>query len=116
MRTPMRPRICTGASSRYRRSNASLTRSERSLERHLHAELRLPWVADALAQEAVEVEEPGRRQRVDVVPVVEGVEHLEAGNDLRTSQLERTLETPIEREVLVVLPIPVTSAVDIVQH
>src|SRR6185369_15260964 len=46
----------------------------------------------------------------------EGVEHLETGNDLRTSQLERTLETPVEREVLVVLPIPVTSTIVIVQH
>src|SRR4030095_13815108 len=116
MRTPMRPRICTAASSRCRRSNASLTRSERSLERHLHAELRLPRVADALAQEAVEVEEAGRRQRVHVIRVVEGVEHLETRNDLSTSQLERTLEAPVEREVLVVLPIPVTSTIVIVQN
>src|SRR5262245_12958402 len=116
MRTPKRPRICTGASSRCRRSSASLTRSERSLERHLHAKLRLPRVADALPQEAVEVEEAGRRQRIDVVRVVEGVEHLETGNDLSPSQLERTLETPVEREVLVVLPIPVTSTIVIVQH
>src|SRR5690349_10812978 len=116
MRTPKRPRICTGASSKCRHSNASLTRSERSLERHLHAQLRLPRVADALAQEAVEVEQRWRRQRVHVVRVVEGVEHLEARNDLRTSEPERTLETPVEREVLVVLPIPVPSTIDIVQH
>src|SRR5262245_18403624 len=116
MRTPKRPRICTGASSRCRRSSASLTRSERSLERHLHAKLRLPRVADALAQEAVEVEEPWRRQRVAVVRVDERVEHLEAGNDLSTSELELTLETPVEREVVVVLPIPVAAAVDIVQN
>src|SRR5262245_61067375 len=116
MRTPKRPRICTGASSRCRRSNASLTRSERSLERHLHAELRLPRVADALAQEAVEVEQRWRRERVHVVRVVEGVEHLETGNDLSASQLELALETPVEREVLIVLAIPVAAAVDIVQH
>src|SRR5262245_54968053 len=116
MRTPKRPRICTGASSRCRRSSASLTRSERSLERHLHAKLRLPRVADALPQEAVEVEEAGRRQRIDVVRVVEGVEHLETGNDLSPSQLERTLETPVEREVLVVLAVPVATAIDSVQH
>src|SRR6476659_4352950 len=116
MRTPKRPRICTGASSKCRHSNACLTRSERSLERHLHAELRLPRIADALPQEAVEIKQRGCRQRIHVVRVVERVEHLETGNDLSPSQLERTLETPIEREVLVVLPIPVTSTVDIVQH
>src|SRR5262245_56505219 len=116
MRTPKRPRICTGASSRCRRSSGSLTRSERSLERHLHAKLRLPWVADALTQEAVEVEQRGRRERIHVVRVVERVEHLEAGNDLSPSQPERTLETPVEREVLVVLAVPVPPAIDVVQH
>src|SRR5262245_32149927 len=116
MRTPTRPRICTGASSKCRRSNACLTRSQRSLERHLHAELRLPRVADALAQEAVEVEQRGRGERVHVVRVVEGIEHLEAGDDLSTSQLELTLETPVEREVLVVLAVPVAAAVDVVQN
>src|SRR5262245_4728330 len=102
--------------SRCRRSNASRTRSACSLERHLHAKLRLSRVADALAQEAVEVEQRGRCERVHVVCVVEGVEHLEAGNDLRTSQLKRTLETPVERKVLIVLAVPVAPAIDIVQN
>ena len=73
-----RPRICTGASSRFRRSSACLTRSGTLLRTSPDRQLRLARVADALPQEPVEVEQRRRRQRVHVVRVVEGVEHLEA--------------------------------------
>ena len=42
----------------------------------------LPFIADARSQEAREVEEGRRAQRVDVVLVVECVEHLECRNQL----------------------------------
>src|SRR6185369_9555608 len=60
---------------------------------------------DALTQEAVEVEQPRRDERVDVVSIVEGIEHLDNGDDrIALAQLKRTLNTPVKREVLVVLP------------
>src|SRR6266581_3294073 len=116
MKTPASRRMRTRATSRCRRSTTCLTRSQPSSERHLYRELRLPRVADALPEEAVEVEERRRRQRVNVVGVVERVEHLEARNHLSArSHAERTLKTPIKRKVLVVLPIPVAPAIDAVQ-
>ena len=46
-------------------------------ERKLHSQLQLPGIADALAQEAVEVEQRCGGQRVNVVLAVEGIEHLD---------------------------------------
>src|SRR5262249_38798462 len=103
------------ASSAYRTQNdvepISLT-----LERRLDSHLKLPWVADANAKKPGEVEQRRRRQRVDVVDVVEGVEHLQAGNNLAPcAKAEASLEPPVERKVRVVLPIPVAAAIDAVQ-
>src|SRR5712664_2922526 len=69
------------------------------LEVHLHRELHLPRVAHALAQEAVEVEEARADERVDVVLAVEGVEHLDRGDDLHVfPRLEGPHEPPVEGE------------------
>ena len=46
------------------------------LKLEAHRQLRLPRIAYALAQEAVEVEKGRRTEGVDIVLVVEGVEHL----------------------------------------
>src|SRR5918912_1158638 len=74
------------------------------LEDELDGELKLARVADALAQEAVEVEEAGRDERVDVVRVVEGIEHLDDGDERhRLGEVEGALESPVEREERVVL-------------
>lgn len=54
------------------------------LELQADRKLGLPRVAHANAEEAVEVEELRRRQRIHVVLVVEGVEHLELGHDAET--------------------------------
>ena len=73
----------------------------RPLERHLDRQLHLARIADTLPQEAVEVEQRHRRQRIDVVGVVERVEHLEARDDLRSGRrCEAALQPPVEREVL----------------
>jgi len=52
--------------------------------------LDLARVADTLAQEAVEVEKGRRRQRVDVVGVVESIEHLQARDYLRAANITNT--------------------------
>ena len=73
-------------------------------EDELESELDDARVADALTQEAVEVEEAGRDQRVDVVCVIERIEHLDHRNDRETfTQMNRPLNAPVKREVLVVL-------------
>src|SRR5437764_13051506 len=72
-------------------------------EQKLDGQLQLPRVADALAEEAVEVEETRRRERIDVVRVVEGIEHLDDGDErLALAEAERALQTPVEGEELVV--------------
>src|ERR1700730_4116952 len=48
-----------------------------SLEIKPHRQLRLPRIADTLAQEPIKVEEGRRAQGVDVVLIVERVEQLE---------------------------------------
>src|SRR3954462_849880 len=74
------------------------------LERKLHRQLHLTWVADTLAQEAVKVEQPWRGQRIDFVRVIEGFEHLDRRNQpVALAEFERTRQPPIEREVSIVL-------------
>src|SRR5262245_24767111 len=68
-----------------------------ALERHLDRKLNLPRISDAGSEEPVEVEQRRRRERVDVVRVVERVEHLEARHDVDAhADAERTLEPPVE--------------------
>jgi len=51
-----------------------------SLKSKLHRELQLPRIAHALSQEPVKVEQSRCNERIDVVRVVEGIEHLENRN------------------------------------
>ena len=61
-------------------------------------------IADALPQEPVKVEQRRRAQRVDVVLVVESIEHLHDWNQrVAFAKLERPLQAPIKRKVFVVL-------------
>src|SRR5204863_6396757 len=67
-------------------------------------ELNLSRISDSDSQKAIEVEQPRRRQRVDVVFVVERVEHLESGQQRDPiPKLDRPRESPIKRKVFVVL-------------
>src|SRR6187399_3042800 len=103
------------ASDRAVRGSTSASRST-LLERQLHCQLRLARVADTRAQEAVEVEQRRRAQRVDVVRVVERVEHLDDRRQLVVrAKAERAPESPVEREILVVLPLAVPAAIDTVE-
>src|SRR5438270_8419792 len=70
----------TTAARRFDGVKTDTLTSDGSLELELHGDLDLPWIADTLAQEAVEVEQRRRRERVDVVGVVERIEHLDARN------------------------------------
>src|SRR5215470_7576332 len=60
------------------RSSAGSLSTELKLE--AHRQLRFAWVTHPVAQKTVEVEQRRRAQRVDVVLVVERVEHLDSGN------------------------------------
>src|SRR5215472_4321953 len=78
--------------------------TKRQLKRELQRKLDLARIADALPQEPIEVEQTWRSQRVHVVVVVKGVEHLHGWNErVPLAQLDRTHQAPIEREVLIVL-------------
>src|SRR5206468_3392083 len=86
------------------------------LEGELDRDLDLPRVAHTLPQKARKIEQRSGRERVHVVRVVEGVEHLDARNELiAPPEPERPLQPPIEREVLVVLAVPVAAAIGAVQ-
>src|SRR5437870_1425767 len=76
-----------------------------SSECELHGQLYFSRVADALAQEPVEIKQGRSSQRIHVILVVERVEHLDHGDQrIAVTKLERPHDAPIERNVLVVLP------------
>src|SRR5262245_38495275 len=88
-------------------------RGTAALESHLNRQLYLSWISDARAKKAVEVEERWRRQRIDIVRVVERVEHLQSRADLGASaDAEWSTDPPVEAEVRVVLAKRVSSPVD----
>lgn len=67
--------------------------SKRKAQRYLQ----LSRVANALSQKSVEVEKPRRAERIDVVRVIEGIKHLNDGNQRITlAEFEWPLDTPIE--------------------
>ena len=85
-------------------------------ERQLHRQLHLARIADALRKPS----------KLNSAGVVSGLTLLALLNVLNISRLgmisvaaadaERPLQAPVEREVRVVLSIPVAAAVDAVQH
>jgi len=84
------------------------------LERESYCQLHLPRIADTLPQEAVEIKQARRgqrilisagRQRIDSVIRVKGIEHLHRGNQSEAfPESEGSRETPIERNIVVVFP------------
>jgi hypothetical protein len=69
------------------------------LERKLHRKLQLSRIADALSQEAVEIEQGRPDGWFEVVFVVEGIEHLDDGDQRIPTvkpKLEGTLQPPVE--------------------
>ena len=73
------------------------------LESKSDCQLHLSRIADTLSQEPVEVEESRRDERVDIVRVVEGIEHLDDRNYREAFvEFKWPLNAPVEREVLVV--------------
>src|SRR5918999_5002450 len=73
--------------------------------------------ADTRAQESVEIEQRRRAERVDVVFVVERVEHLQDRDHLEPAplQVERPRDAPVEAEERIVLALRVAAAVDPVE-
>ena len=90
----------------------------KGLEPQLYRELNLSWVANALTEKSVKVEETrcGERvliartgQRVDSVIRIKRIEHLDLRNQLDSfGDIENTRELPIKREKFVVLAQSVT--------
>src|SRR5262249_17282367 len=81
-----------------------LPRLELGLELETNRQLRLARVAYAHAQEAVKVEERRRYERVHIVFVVEGVEHLDGrDNGEAVAELKRARRSPIEGNVFIVV-------------
>src|ERR1700730_4172715 len=75
----------------------------------------LARVADANAEEAVEVEELRRGQRVDVIFIVEGVEHFDPGYDAEAlAEMDRAGDAEVESEEGVVFAEMITAAIDAV--
>ena len=78
-------------------------RSQHKLEGQSHRQLNLPRIANTLSQEPVEVKQAWRSKWIDIVGVVEGIEHLEHRNDREAFvQFDRPLDSPIKREILIV--------------
>ena len=67
-----------------------------SLERDPDCQLHLPRITHALSQEPVEVEESRRGERVDVIGVVESIEHLDNRNYREAIKFEWTLNAPVK--------------------
>src|SRR5687767_14879214 len=99
--------MCYGQGATCRVLRATCT-----LEQHFHGELHLPRIAHAGAQEPVEIEQRRRGERVDIVVVVERVEHLDDRYELQAvAEAERPRQPPVEREERVVLALAVAAAI-----
>jgi hypothetical protein len=60
-------------------------------------QLQLPWIADPLTQKSVEVEEGSGGEWVDVVLVVESIEHLNYRDQrIAFAKPERPLDAPVK--------------------
>src|SRR5262249_16114629 len=113
-----------------RQSGASLTKrnagrkpvrpAERflqTLESEFQRKLRLYRIAHALAQEAIKVEQPRRHQRVDVVLVVEAVEHLKHRDQRITiSEFDWPGSSPVKRKETVIFAQMIAPAVDSIHY
>src|SRR5436190_22282947 len=78
------------------RLNAGLSAS---LESKFHGKLGLQRIADTLAQEAVKVKQSRRDQRIDVVAIVEAVEHLKRRREhVAVTEVEWPAAAPVKGE------------------
>src|SRR5262249_3382225 len=74
------------------------------LELEANGKLGLPRIAHTNAQKAVEIEQGGRGQRVNVVLVVEGIKDFHLGNDgVAFAEAERPRDAKVKREERIVL-------------
>src|SRR5262249_1047449 len=90
-----------------------LTARRTELELDPHRQLRLSRIADAHAQEAVEVEQLRRGQRVHVVGVAEGVEHFQLRHECEPfADAEPARHAEVEGEERIVLAQMVAAAID----
>ena len=77
----------------------------------------LERVSHAGPQKTIEVEQRRSTQRVDIVGVVEGVEELDARNELvLVADLERAVDAEVEYEEGVVFALVIAAAVDAVDE
>src|SRR5262249_11025825 len=87
------------------------------LESELNRELGLQGITYALAQEAVEIEQPRRDQRVDVVLIVKAVEHLHhRRQSVTVAKVDWPECTPIKSEEAVVFAKVIAAAINAVHH
>src|SRR5262249_10541815 len=87
--------------------------SKDKLEQKLQCELQLSRIADALTDVTIKVEQArsrnrklvsGQRRQIHQVLAVERIEHLDRRDQLHAfREFERTRQTPVEREVFVIL-------------
>src|SRR5215216_2271165 len=71
----------TGLTRFHRINPATSCQSCLKSKRKLHRQLHLSRIAHALPQEPVKVKQSRRHERIDVVGVVERIEHLDYRND-----------------------------------
>lgn len=90
----------------------------KKLEDEAERKLSLPRITDTDAQEAAEIEERRGTQRIEIVGVVEGIEHLDARNkrELAVVELEGTSHTEVEHEEGIVFAKMVAAAIDAVDE
>src|SRR5579859_2101865 len=83
----------------------------------LHRKLRLEWIAHSLAQEPVKIEQARGHQRVDVVAIVESVEHFNHRcQHVAISEVERPKGTPVKGEEAIVFTQVVATAINAVHY
>src|SRR5262249_17329175 len=87
------------------------------LESELQRKLSLQRIAHPLAQETVKIEQSRRHQRINVVLIVEAVEHLKHRDERVTiAKFDRSGGSPIKGEEPVIFAQVITSAVYAVHH
>jgi len=90
----------------------------KKLEDEAERKLSLTGIADSDTQEAAEIKQRRRTQRVEIVGVVEGVEDLDARNnrELAVVELERASHSEVEDEEGIVFAKMITAAVDAIDE
>src|SRR6266498_4688778 len=75
-----------------------------TLKLELNSQLHLSRITNSLPQKSKEVKKSRGSEGIDIISVVESIEHFYNWNEcVAFPKLERPLQSPIEREVLVIL-------------